>query len=140
MDGCGQLLLNIPSGRFPRNILGGVILVYNRYSEQSVYNLTRWMTLPPLFFGEIFENVWLRIVASEQSKRKISMKTFLLESFQYIIVTLNNSVCNLAKRITLSPVVSWRVFRKWTIGRQLLLNSPSKRFPRKHSWWGHFSI
>ena len=38
---------------FHENILGGVILVYNRYSEQSVCNLNKRRTLPPLFSGEI---------------------------------------------------------------------------------------
>ena len=38
------------------NILGGVILVYNRYSEQPVCNLTKRMTLILVFPGGIFEN------------------------------------------------------------------------------------
>ena len=63
--------------RFQKNILGGAILVYNRYSEESVCNLTKRRTLPPLFSGEIFKNGW---------------------------------------------------------------HSPSGTFPRKHSWWNHFSI
>ena len=54
-------------GRFPRNILGEVILVYNCYSEQPVCNLTKRRTLPPVFSGEIFENGWLWAAASEQS-------------------------------------------------------------------------
>ena len=41
---------------FQVNILGGDILVYNRYSEQPVCNLTKRRTLPPVFSGEIFEN------------------------------------------------------------------------------------
>ena len=41
---------------FQVNILGGAILVYNRYSEQPVCNLTKRRTLPPVFSGEIFEN------------------------------------------------------------------------------------
>ena len=47
MDGCGRFLLNSPSGRLSKNNLGGVILVYNRYSEQSVCNLTKRRALPP---------------------------------------------------------------------------------------------
>ena len=50
------------------NILGGVILVYNRYFEQPVCNLTKRRTLPPVFSGEIFENRWLWAAASEQFK------------------------------------------------------------------------
>ena len=34
---------------FPENILGRVILVYNRYSEQSVCNLIKTRTLQPVF-------------------------------------------------------------------------------------------
>ena len=49
---------------FQGNILGGVILVYNHYSEQPVCNLTKRRTLPPVFSGEIFENGWLWTVAS----------------------------------------------------------------------------
>ena len=49
---------------FQEDILGGAILVYNRYSEQSVCNLTKRRTLPPLFS----ENGWLWTDASEQSK------------------------------------------------------------------------
>ena len=64
---------------FQENILSGVILVYNRYSKQSVYNLTKRMTLPPVFPVEIFENGWLWTAASEKSKRKIYKKTFLVE-------------------------------------------------------------
>ena len=44
--------------RFQKNILGGAILVYNRYSEESVCNLTKRRTLPPFFSGEIFKNGW----------------------------------------------------------------------------------
>ena len=41
---------------FQENILGGVILVYDRYSEQSVCNLTKRRTLTPEFSGEMFKN------------------------------------------------------------------------------------
>ena len=41
---------------FQENILGGASLVYNHYSEQPVCNLTKRMTLPPVFPGENFEN------------------------------------------------------------------------------------
>ena len=84
-----QALRNL-SEDFQENFLGGGILVYNRYSEQTVRNLTKRMTPPPVFSGEILENGWLWTAASEQSKRKISKNTFLVESFQYIIATLNN--------------------------------------------------
>ena len=52
---------------FQENILGGGILVYNRFSEQSVCNLTKRRTAPPVFPREIFENEWLWTAASEQS-------------------------------------------------------------------------
>ena len=52
---------------FQENILGGVILVYNRYSEQSVCNLTKRRTLLTVFSGEIFRNRWLWTAKSEQS-------------------------------------------------------------------------
>ena len=51
---------------FQENILGGTVLVYNRYSEQSVCNLTKRRTLPLVFSGKIFG--WLWTAASEQSK------------------------------------------------------------------------
>ena len=51
---------------FQENILGGAILVYNRYSL-SVCNLTKRRALSPVFFREIFENGWLWTAASEQS-------------------------------------------------------------------------
>ena len=114
---------------FQENFLGGGILVYNRYSEQTVRNLTKRRTPPPVFSGEIFENGWFW-TASEQSKRKISMKTFLVESFQYNRYS-EQSVCNLTKRRTLPPLFSGEIFKNgW--------HSPSGRFPRKHSWWNHF--
>ena len=75
---------------FQENILSGVILVYNRYSEQPICNLTKRRTLPPVFSGEIFENRGLWTAASKQYKRKISKKTFLVESFWYIISTLSS--------------------------------------------------
>ena len=52
---------------FQENILGGVILVYNRYFEQSVCNLTKRSTLSTVFSGEIFRNRWLSTANSEQS-------------------------------------------------------------------------
>ena len=61
--------------------LGGVILEYNRYSEQSVCNLTERKTLPSVFSGGIFENGWLWTATSEQSKRKISKKAFPVSHF-----------------------------------------------------------
>ena len=51
---------------FQENILGGVIVVYNQYSEQSVCNLNERRTLPPVISGDIFENGWLWKTASEQ--------------------------------------------------------------------------
>ena len=52
---------------FQENILGGATLVYNRYSEQPVCNLTKRRTPPPVFSGENFENGWLWTADSEQS-------------------------------------------------------------------------
>ena len=43
------------------------------------------------------------------------------------------SVCNLTKRRTLPLLFSGEILKNgW--------HSPSGRFPRKHSWWNHFSI
>ena len=53
---------------FQESILGGVILVCNRYSEQLVFKLTKRRTLPPEFSEEIFGNGWLWKAASEQFK------------------------------------------------------------------------
>ena len=41
---------------FQENILGEAILVYNRYSEQPVCNLTKRRTPPTVFSAETFEN------------------------------------------------------------------------------------
>ena len=75
-----QAIRNL-SEDFLENVLGGDILVYNRYSEQTVRNLTKKRTPPPVFSGEVFENGWLWTAASEQPKWKISKNTFLVESF-----------------------------------------------------------
>ena len=64
--------------------------MYNRYSEQSVCNLTKRRTLPSLFSGEIFENGWLWTVASEQSKWKIVKKNNLGGVILVYIATLNS--------------------------------------------------
>ena len=40
---------------FQENGLGGFILVYNRYSEQAICNLTKRRTLTSAFSGEIFK-------------------------------------------------------------------------------------
>ena len=53
---------------FQENILRGIVAIYNRYSEQSVYNLTKRRTLPPVFSRDIFKNGWLWTAASEQSE------------------------------------------------------------------------
>ena len=53
---------------FQENIIGGAILINNHYSEQSVCNLTKRRTLPPVFSGEIFENGWLWTGTSERFK------------------------------------------------------------------------
>ena len=71
----------VQAENFQENILGGVILVYNRYSEQSVCNLTKRRTLPPWNFQEnILGGVIL--VYNRYSEQ---------------------SVCNLTKRRTLPP-------------------------------------
>ena len=51
---------------FQENILGRAILVYDRYCEQSVGNLTKRKALTPEFSGGIFNNGWLWRVASEK--------------------------------------------------------------------------
>ena len=91
-----QALRNL-SEDFQENILGEAILVYNRSSQQPVCNLTKRRTPPPVFFGETFEDGWLWTAASEQPKRKISKKTFLVASFQYIIATLSSQSVILQK-------------------------------------------
>ena len=53
---------------FQENILGGAILVCNRYYEQLLCNLFKRRTLPPVFSGENLWNVWLWTIASEQFK------------------------------------------------------------------------
>ena len=51
---------------FQENIFGEVILVYDRYSEQSDCNLTKRSNLTSKFSGEIFKNGWLWTAASKQ--------------------------------------------------------------------------
>ena len=53
------LALRKLSQDFQQNILAEVILVYCRYSEQSVCNLTKRRILIPEFCGEIFKNLIL---------------------------------------------------------------------------------
>ena len=53
---------------FQENILGRVILVYNRYSEHSVCNLTKRRSVQTKFSEESFENRWLYMAPSEQSE------------------------------------------------------------------------
>ena len=126
-----QALRNL-SEDFQENILGGAILVYNRYSEQPVCNLTKRRTLPPVYFGEIFENGWL-----DGCFRTVQAKDFQENILGGVILVYNRyseqSVCNLTKRRILPPLFSAEVFKNgW--------HSPSGRFPRKYSWWNHFSI
>ena len=87
------------------NILSGVILICDRYSEQPICNLTKIRKLPPVFSREIFENSWLWKAASKTSKWKISKKIFLVESFQYNSHS-EQSVCNLTKIRILPSVFS----------------------------------
>ena len=61
-----NIILRKLSKDFQENILGGVILVHNRYFEQLVCNLTKRRTLPPVFSGKTIENGWLWTAASEQ--------------------------------------------------------------------------
>ena len=53
-----QVLQNL-SEDFQESILGEAILVYNRYSQQPVCNLTKRRTPPPVFYGESFQIGWL---------------------------------------------------------------------------------
>ena len=75
--------------------LGGVILVYNCYCEQSFCNLTKRRTLPPVFSGEILESGWLWRAASEQSKiaacNVIQFLTIKVSAF-FCNVTLNINI------------------------------------------------
>ena len=75
---------------FQENILTAVILVYNRYSEQPVCDLTKRRTLPSVFSGDTFEMDGCEQLFLKQSKRKISKRTFLVDPFWYLIVILNN--------------------------------------------------
>ena len=54
------------SENFQENIIGGVLLVYDRYSEQSLYNLTKRRTVTPEFSGEMFKNGWLWCMAASE--------------------------------------------------------------------------
>ena len=81
MDGCGQLLLNSPSKDFQENILSGVILVYNRYSKEPFVIWPEKRLYYWCFNREILEDGWLWTATSEQSKQKISKKTFLARTF-----------------------------------------------------------
>ena len=64
VDGC---FWTVQAEDFQEHILGGVILVYNCYSEQSVCNLTKRRTLPPRNFQKwmafyiflCYEKCWL---------------------------------------------------------------------------------
>ena len=69
---------------FQENILGGVILVYDRYSEQSVCNLTKRRTLTPEFSEEIFKNGWLWTAASEQCEIYCNSRTFITSDLTLI--------------------------------------------------------
>ena len=91
---------------FQENILGGVILIYNCYSEQSVCNLTKRMTLSPVFPGEIFEYEWLWTANSELGG---------------VILVYNHyseqPIYNLTKRRNLPPLFSREIFENgwlWT--------------------------
>ena len=53
---------------FRQNILDGAILVYDYHFEQSVCNLFKRRTQPPVFSGDIFKTEWLWTAAPEQSK------------------------------------------------------------------------
>ena len=65
VDSC---FLTVQAEDLQESILGGAILVYNRYSELSVCNLTKKRTLTLVFSGEIFENGWLWTATSKLSK------------------------------------------------------------------------
>ena len=70
--------------------------------------------------------------------RKISKKTFLVESLQYIIAVFNSQSVIWPKE-ELYHRYFMEKFLKMN-GCRLLLSSPSGKCPRKHSWWSHFSI
>ena len=103
-----QALRNL-SENFQENILREAILVYNRYSQQPVCNLTKRRTSPPVFSGETFENGWLL----DGSFGTVQAKNFQENILGGVILVYNHNseqpVCNLTKRRTLPP----RNFRRW---------------------------
>ena len=83
----GIQLLRKLSEDFQESILGGLILVYNCYSEQPVCNLFKRRTLSPVFSGEIFENGWLWTAISEQSKiAACNVIRFLTTNISFCII------------------------------------------------------
>ena len=70
---------------FHENILGGVILVYNHYSEHSVCNLSKKRNLPRYFLENIQK--WMA-----QSKRKIPRKHSWWNHFSIIATLKSQSV------------------------------------------------
>ena len=102
---------------FQENILDGVILVYNRHSEQSVCNLTKRRTLPLVFPGEIFENEWQWTAASEQFKiaacHVIRFLTIKFFSAFFYNITLNINI-EFLKIATSEPIVSTEQAWPWS--------------------------
>ena len=102
-----------------QNILGGATLVYNRYSEQLVCNLTKRRTLPPVFSGKNFRKAvdnCFRTIPAEDLQENILGRAILVYN-RYS----EQSVCKMTKRRALPPVFSGEIFENgW-----LLLNSPS---------------
>ena len=87
---------------FQENILCGIILAYNRHSEQSVCNLTKGRSLQSVFTGEIFENGWLRTAASEVGWVVLVCKS-LLWTVSFYFDQKKDSTTG----------ISWRNYRKW---------------------------
>ena len=110
---------------FQENILSGVILVYNRYSEQPICNLTKIRTQPPVFSGEIFDNGWLW---TEDFQENILGGVILIYNHYF-----EQPNCNLTKE-GLNHRYFLEKCSKTDCCGQLHLNSPSRRFLRKHYW------
>ena len=100
-----------------KKILGGVILVYNRYSKKPVCNLTKRRNLPPVFFWLTFP----KCMAVDSCFWTVEMKDFQQNILGGAILLYNRysewSVCNLFKRRTIPPAFSRKIFEKgwlWT--------------------------
>ena len=114
----GNCFWKVQAEDFRENTLGRVIVVYNCFSKQSLCNLTKRMTLPLLFPGEIFQNGWLWTAASEQSRiaacnfiRFLRIKIFFRILYK---ITLNVNI-DFLKIATSQPIVSKEQAWPWSL-------------------------